>query len=87
MPLDGDVTLIDVPTWLDLPTRLVEWPIILLITALAVLSVKLGWRAPMAHDLAPVLERPVAVVRRVAKPGRAAGAPEGRSATDLDGSA
>jgi hypothetical protein len=56
---------------LDLPTRLVEWPIILLITTLAVVSVKLGWRAPMAHHLAPVLERPVAVVRRVARPGRA----------------
>ena len=45
MRLDLDVTLIEVPTWLDLPTRLVEWPIILLITTLAVLSVKLGWRA------------------------------------------
>jgi hypothetical protein len=60
---------------LDLPTRLVEWPIILLITTLAVLSVKLGWRAPMAHDLAPVLERPVAVVRRVSRPVRSAGPP------------
>jgi hypothetical protein len=72
---------------LDLPTRLVEWPIILLITTLAVLSVKLGWRAPMAHDLAPVLERPVAVVRRVARPGRAPGTPGEPGSTDQEGDA
>jgi uncharacterized membrane protein YeiH len=69
--LVGSVIMVVLVAGLDLPTRLVEWPIILLITTVAVLSVKMGWRAPMAHDLAPVLERPVAVVRRVARPARA----------------
>jgi hypothetical protein len=68
--LVGSVLMVVLVAGLDLPTRLVEWPIILVITTVAVLSVKLGWRAPMAHDLAPVLERPVAVVRRVARPAR-----------------
>ncbi len=50
--------------------------------ALAVLTVKLGWRAPMAQDVAP--EVPVAVVRRVARPvtHRGSGRDEGR--LDLD---
>ena len=80
--LVGSVIMVVLVAGLDLPTRLVEWPIILLITTLAVISVKLGWRAPMAHDLAPVLERPVSVVRRVARPGRAAGAPREPGSTD-----
>ena len=84
--LVGSVVMVLLVAGLDLPTRLVEWPIILLITTLAVLSVKLGWRAPMAHDLAPVLERPVAVVRRVARPVRPVGAPsEPTSADQEDG--
>ena len=82
--LVGSVLMVVLVAGLDLPTRLVEWPIILVITTVAVLSVKLGWRAPMAHDLAPVLERPVAVVRRVARPARAAGAPGEPGSTDQD---
>lgn len=64
--LVGSALMVLLVAGLDVPSRLVEWPIILMIATLAVLSVRLGWRAPMAHDLAPVLERPVAVVRRVA---------------------
>ncbi len=82
--LVGSVVMVVLVAGLDLPTRLVEWPIILLITTLAVLSVKLGWRAPMAHDLAPVLERPVAVVRRVARPVRPVGAPSEPTSADQE---
>jgi uncharacterized membrane protein YeiH len=80
--LAGSTLMVVLVAGFDLPTRMVEWPIIVLITTLAVLSVKLGWRAPMAHDLAPVLERPVAVVRRVARPERGMGALGGRSPGD-----
>jgi uncharacterized membrane protein YeiH len=66
--LTGSVLMVTLIAGFGLPTRVVEWPIILMIGALSVLSVRLGWRAPMAESLAPVLGRPVAVVRRVARP-------------------
>jgi hypothetical protein len=62
---------------LDVPSGAVEWPIILLIAALVVLSTTLGWRAPMAQSLEPVLVRPVEVVRRVTRPE--ARGPNGRN--------
>lgn len=52
---------------LGLPTRRLEWVIIAAITALSALSALLGWRAPMADSLAPVLQRPLSAVRRVAR--------------------
>jgi uncharacterized membrane protein YeiH len=71
--LVGAVVMVVLVAGLDVPTGTVEWPIILLIAALAVLSTTLGWRAPMAQSLAPVLVKPVAVVRRVARPERRGG--------------
>lgn len=62
--LVGAVVMVVLVTGLEVPTAIVEWPIILLIGALTVLSTTLGWRAPMAQSLAPVLATPVAVVRR-----------------------
>jgi uncharacterized membrane protein YeiH len=85
--LVGSVTMVLLVAGLDLPPRVVEWPIIVLITTLAVLSVKLGWRAPMAHDLAPVLERPVAVVRRVTRPEGGVAAPGRSTPTEREGGA
>ena len=67
--LVGAVVMVVLVVGLDVPTGAVEWPIILLIAALVVLSTTLGWRAPMAQSLEPVLVRPVAVVRRVTRPG------------------
>lgn len=66
--LAGSVLMVILTAGFGLPIRAVEWPIILIIGALSVLSVKLGWRAPMAESLAPVLGRPVAAVRRVTRP-------------------
>jgi len=66
--LVGTVVMVVLVAGLDVPTGVVEWPIILLIAALVVLSTTLGWRAPMAQSLEPVLVRPVAVVRRVTRP-------------------
>ena len=68
--LAGAVLMVTLISGFGLPTQVVEWPIILIIGALSVLSVRLGWRAPMAESLAPVLVRPVAAVRRVARPER-----------------
>jgi uncharacterized membrane protein YeiH len=50
----------------DVPTRIVEWPTIFTIMLIAVLSAQLKWRAPMASDLEPLIDAPVAAVRRVA---------------------
>ncbi len=69
--LVGAVVMVVLVAGFDVPTAVVEWPIILLIAALTVLSTTLGWRAPMAQSLAPVLGTPVAVVRRrVTRPER-----------------
>jgi uncharacterized membrane protein YeiH len=66
--LVGSVLMVVLVAGLDVPTEVVEWPIILLIGALVLLSTTLGWRAPMAQSLEPVLVRPVAAVRRVTRP-------------------
>jgi uncharacterized membrane protein YeiH len=66
--LVGSVLMVVLVAGLDVPTAAVEWPIILLIGALVLLSTTLGWRAPMAQSLEPVLVRPVAAVRRVTRP-------------------
>jgi uncharacterized membrane protein YeiH len=65
--LVGSVVMVVLVAGLDIPTGVVEWPIIVLIAALGVLSTTLGWRAPMAQSLEPVLVRPVAAVRRVTR--------------------
>ena len=69
--LAGSVMMVIPIAGFGLPTRVVEWPIILMIGALSVLSVRLGWRAPMAGTLAPMLGRPVAAVRRATRPREA----------------
>lgn len=68
--LAGTALMVVLIEGFGLPTRAVEWPIIMVIAALSVLSVRLGWRAPMADSLAPVLGRPAAVVRRVTRPDK-----------------
>ncbi|MGB7981112.1 MAG: TRIC cation channel family protein [Candidatus Nanopelagicales bacterium] len=68
--LAGSVLMVTLVAGFGLPTRIVEWPIILMIGTLAVLSVRLAWRAPMAASLSPVLERPAARVRRVTRPDK-----------------
>lgn len=75
--LVGAVVMVVLVTGLGVPTGMVEWPIILVIAGLVVLSTTLGWRAPMAQSLEPVLVRPVAVVRRVTRPE--ARGPNGRN--------
>lgn len=62
--LVGSVLMVVLIEGLGPSARVVEWPIILIIGALCALSAVLGWRAPMAESLAPVLGRPVAGVRR-----------------------
>ena len=69
--LAGSVLMVALIAGFGLPTRVVEWPIILIIGGLSVLSVRLGWRAPMAETLAPMLGRPVAAVRRATRPREA----------------
>lgn len=66
------VVLLDV----GVPTRALEWPIIAAISALSALSALLGWRAPMADALAPMLQGPVSVLRRVTRREHHAG-PDG----------
>ncbi len=74
--LVGTSLLVLAARTLDVPTRLVEWPIIVLIAAISILSVRLGWRAPMAHDVAPALGLPIAVVReQIARAGSSGRAP------------
>ncbi len=68
--LVGSVLMVVLVAGLDIPTEVVEWPTILLIAALVVLSTTLGWRAPMAQSLEPVLVRPVSAVRRATRPER-----------------
>lgn len=65
--LVGCTVMVTLVAGLGLPTSVVEWPVIAGIMAIAVLSARLGWSAPMADDLQPLIDKPVAAVRRVAR--------------------
>lgn len=71
--LAGSAAMVLLTLGLDVPTRYTEWPIFVGIGLVSWLSVRLGWRAPMAADVAPLVDRPYDAVRgRVARRGRTA---------------
>lgn len=83
--LVGSIIMVISVNAVNLPSDVVEWPTILGIMSVAVLSARLKWRAPMTRDLEPLIDAQVAAVRRVARSGQrivTAGATGGGTSRD-----
>lgn len=65
--LVGSSVMVLLTAGLGIPTRVVEWPVLVGIAVVSALSYRLGWRAPMAGDVTPLVDRPIDALRRRAQ--------------------